>query len=83
MLVEIHDYLDIETSAVIRRRFEPTHDIAAIRSIDDIEKARTYRYRELEGLDLEIRKDLLLEGRPAIMEWFFMTPRDEAGVAES
>jgi len=75
VLVELHDFLDIELSSSIREVFAETHEIHAVKSVDDLEKARTYVYGELEGFDLATRKILLAEKRPAVMEWFFMTPR--------
>lgn len=75
VLVELHDFLDIELSSSIREVFSETHDIHAVKSVDDLEKAHTYVYGELEGFDLSSRKILLAETRPSIMEWFFMTPR--------
>ena len=75
VLVELHDFLDIELSSSIREVFSETHDIHAVKSVDDLEKAHTYAYEELEGFDLARRKILLAESRPAVMEWFFMTPR--------
>ena len=75
VLVELHDFIDIEISSVIRRRFKDTHVIRAIQSVDDITKAHSYCYEELQGYTLSARKFLLAECRPAIMEWFYMTPR--------
>jgi len=75
VLVELHDFLNIELSSSIREIFSETHEIHAVKSVDDLEKAHTYAYEELEGFDLARRKILLAESRPAVMEWFFMTPR--------
>ena len=75
VLVELHDFLDIELSSSIREVFSETHDIHAVKSVDDLEKAHTDVYGELEGFNLASRKILLAETRSAIMEWFFMTPR--------
>ncbi len=76
-LIEIHDFVDITISSLIRQRFKKTHKIDVTESIDDIRKAQTYSYEELEGFNLETRKSLLREGRLSIMEWYFMTPRDK------
>jgi tRNA G37 N-methylase Trm5 len=73
-LIEVHDFIDIEISSVIRERFERTHDISVIQSIDDIKKAHIYKYPELERFTLGERRRLLAEYRPHTMEWFFMTP---------
>lgn len=75
LLIEIHDFMDIEISACLRRRFRGTHDIAAIQSVDDIAKAHTYCFPELDGYSLAQRRQLLAEERPSVMEWFFMTSR--------
>ena len=77
VLVEVHDFLNIEISTTLRKRFAPTHEIAVIQSIDDITKAHTYEYDELQGRGLVERRALLAEGRPGTMEWFFMTPRPQ------
>lgn len=75
LLIEIHDYIDINISSLIRQRFAETHEVEIIRSIDDIDKAKSYFYEELTGFDLESRKILLGECRPTIMEWFYMKSR--------
>ena len=75
VLVELHDFLDIEVSMLVRQRFQDSHTISVIDSLDDVKKAQTYAYEELSPYDLETRKVLLRERRPAAMEWFFMTPR--------
>jgi len=75
LLVEVHDFVDIEISDVIRQRFERSHVVEAIQSLDDIKKAKSYSYDELRGYDLATRRILLGEYRPAIMEWFYMRPR--------
>lgn len=77
LLVEVHDFIDIEISSYLRALFEPTHSIEVYSSIDDIQKARRYSYPELEGLALAARKKILAERRPAIMEWFYMRPRQD------
>lgn len=77
LLVEVHDFVDIEISDVIRQRFERSHVVEAIQSLDDIKKAKSYSYDELRGYDLATRRILLGEYRPAIMEWFYMRPRGD------
>jgi len=74
LLIEVHDFIDIEISSMIRKRFQNTHSITAIQSIDDITKAHSYDYEELGGYSLAERRMLLAEYRPQIMEWFYMTP---------
>lgn len=73
-LIEVHDYIDIEISTILRRVFSKTHSLVSIQSIDDIQKALTYQHAELTGYCLADRKMLLAEHRPSIMEWFFFSP---------
>lgn len=75
LLIEVHDFVDIEISEIIRRRFQSTHLITAIQSIDDIAKAHSCGYEELRSFDLATRRSMLAENRPSIMEWFYMTSR--------
>ena len=72
LLIETHDFLDISISGNLQQLFEPTHFITVIESIDDIKKAKSYNYPELEKYDLPTKKELLAEHRPTIMEWLFM-----------
>lgn len=74
LVIEVHDFLDIDISTQLRDVFAATHEVAVYSSIDDIKKAQSYDYPELAGLDLAQRKQVLAEGRPAIMEWFHLTP---------
>jgi len=74
-LIELHDHVDPEISALICQRFEKTHDIMRVESIDDYKKSRTYHYDELSGYGQELKRVLLGEFRNAIMEWYFLTPK--------
>ena len=74
-LIEIHDFVDITISSIIRQRFERTHLIKVVKSIDDLKKAQLYFYEELKRYNHNDKKILLQEKRPTIMEWFYMTPK--------
>jgi len=74
LLIEIHDFVDIEISAYIQKLFRKTHKIKVFQAISDIEKAQQYSYKELEGLDLATRRTLLAELRPPAIKWFYMKP---------
>ena len=76
LLIELHDFMDISISGHLRQLFERTHDIETIQSVDDIKKAQSYHYAELEPYELHVRKTLLAEQRPAVMEWFWMKAKD-------
>lgn len=75
LLIETHDFVDINISTYLKSLFSESHSIASIKSLDDIEKAKTYRFEESDHYDLKAKKELFREGRPAIMEWFFLTPK--------
>ncbi len=69
LIIETHDFIDINISSVIKDVFQNTHDIYSVKSIDDIEKAHTYVHSALENASLEEKKYFFSEYRPAIMEW--------------
>jgi hypothetical protein len=75
LIVETHDFHDIEISGRIKSAFAETHDIVSIFSTDDIRKAMTYDYPQISGLALPQRHRVLQERRPAIMEWLVMTSK--------
>lgn len=75
VLIEVHDFIDIEISSYLRNLFGPTHNIEAYSSIDDIKKAQKYTFKTLERFSLAQRKQIVGEERPGIMEWFFITPK--------
>lgn len=74
LLIEIHDYIDINISSILSKLFLTTHTCRVIKSLDDIEKAKTYDYEETKDMDLATKKKLFGECRPAIMEWFYLVP---------
>ncbi|RYY51447.1 MAG: hypothetical protein EOO06_00145 [Chitinophagaceae bacterium] len=72
LLIETHDFIDITISGYIEDLFKHTHDIEVIRSLDDITKAKTYGFAEGKGLNIVQREKLYHEGRPHIMEWYWL-----------
>lgn len=78
LIVEVHDFIDIETSSKLREAFQQTHHIQSIKSIDDIQKAHTYRYSRLEKYDIKTKWLILSERRPGIMEWFVLNSKMRA-----
>jgi hypothetical protein len=75
LLIETHDFIDISISTYLHAVFSQTHYITSIKSIDDIEKVKTYHFPEAEKFELPVRKKLFAEGRPAIMEWLLLVPK--------
>jgi hypothetical protein len=73
VIIETHDFIDINLSTKMREVFAKTHHIRSIRSKDDIEKAHTYSFPQLNAYDINTKRLILSERRPAIMEWLVMT----------
>jgi SAM-dependent methyltransferase len=80
LIIEVHDFIDIEISSIIYQRFDKTHDILIIESIDDMQKVKKYAkedfYEDIKLYDLKTRKALLSEERPSIMEWLYLRSKN-------
>jgi len=75
LIVETHDFIDIELSTKIRDAFSETHHVQSIKSLDDIEKAQICRDPALKRYNTRDKHLILMEERPAIMEWLVMTSK--------
>jgi hypothetical protein len=75
IIVETHDFIDVDISSTLHDVFARTHQVRSIKSTDDIQKVHTYRYSQLDRYDARTRRLILNERRPAIMEWLVMTPK--------
>jgi hypothetical protein len=75
IVVEAHDFINIDISPRLRELFAKTHQVRSIKSVDDIEKAQTYLYAQLDRYDTNTRRLILGERRPGIMEWLVMTAK--------
>jgi hypothetical protein len=75
VLVEVHDFVDIRISGMLRERFHRTHTLDVIPGLHDIKRAQTCWFDELAEYDLATRRMLLAEERHAAMEWYYWTPR--------
>ncbi|MDP9047326.1 MAG: 50S ribosomal protein L11 methyltransferase [Bacteroidota bacterium] len=78
LLIETHDFIDLNISQNLVSLFNETHNIQIVKSIDDIEKAKTYGYKETDSLSLNEKMILFRECRPSIMEWLVCTPKNNA-----
>ena len=76
LIIEAHDFIDIEISPSLRNIFSETHQVESIASMDDIEKAHTYQYPELGPYSASERHAILSERRPGIMRWLVMAARN-------
>lgn len=75
LIVELHDFIDIDISTRVRRTLSKTHCVKSVRSIDDIQKAHTYNYPQLNGYSTSEKRVILGERRASIMEWLVATAR--------
>lgn len=80
VIIETHDFIDIELSVKMRDAFAKTHHVRSIKSMDDIERAHTYHCRELERYSTRDKCLILSEWRPAIMEWLVMTSKEKDSI---
>ncbi|MBC5773497.1 hypothetical protein H8S95_05430 [Pontibacter sp. KCTC 32443] len=76
LIIETHDFIDISISNLLFTLISETHNIELIKSIDDIQKVKTYSYKELNSFSLYDKFLILKEERPAIMEWLICTPKN-------
>jgi hypothetical protein len=72
IIVELHDFLNAGVSQRIRERFESTHEIVVVNSLD-----RTVADLPA-GVELSAQDaiEAMNEARPAAQQWFVMTPKN-------
>lgn len=75
LIIEAHDFLDLEITPFLKRVFSSTHALTIYQSTDDTQKLRMYDFPELEGLPLHVKRYFLAEIRPSIMNWLHFCPR--------
>jgi hypothetical protein len=74
LIIETHDWVDINISTDLENLFSPTHNVKAIQSIGDNIKAKNYSFTELESLDLLTKYRVFEEGRRYVDEWLIISP---------
>jgi hypothetical protein len=74
LIIETHDFIEAGLLSRLSNLFSATHQVQLIHSIDDLQKARTYRSELADSLDYEAKELAYAESRPVIMEWLFATP---------
>lgn len=71
-VIETHDFLRVDLSTLVEAVFvRHGYHVTRIKSIDDLEKARTYDIPELRGMQPLEKFHALAEHRPRIMEWLY------------
>ena len=76
LIIETHDFKDINISTYLTKLFKETHEVKSIKSVDDVQKALTYDFPILNKQTLEEKKYILREGREGIMEWLICTAKN-------
>jgi predicted O-methyltransferase YrrM len=71
ILVELHDFENTYISQTIAARFEATHDITLLTSVE----RDASQYPALDFLEQQERHLAVNEFRPADQQWAFMTPK--------
>jgi hypothetical protein len=74
LIIETHDWLDINISTDLENLFSPTHNVKTIQSTGDNIKAKNYSFTELESLDLLTKYRIFEEGRRYVDEWLIISP---------
>ena len=78
LIIEAHDFIDIDTSPNLRLIFSQTHQLEPISSTDDIEKAHTCQFAELDRFTTAEKLTVLGERRPGIMKWLVLRAQARA-----
>jgi hypothetical protein len=78
ILIETHDFIDINISTDLEKLFSETHNLSIIQSLGDVLKAKTYKYAELHGTDLNTRYRIFEEGRRFTDEWLYLKAKTES-----
>lgn len=76
VLIESHDFLDINSTKKLLDVFSRTHDCIVVESVDDIVKAYSYEFVELTDFNLSEKHQMLAEYRPTIMRWIFAKSKE-------
>jgi len=82
LLIELHDFIDITIRDTLRERFSLTHDATLVDSVDDFLKGDIFHFPQLRGKSRALKKEVMSEGRPAIMQWLILQSKRQMLLAE-
>lgn len=71
LLIETHDFYDINISKNLTELLAETHIVRSILSTDDIQKAKLYNAPFINKYNLQDKLMLFAEKRPNIMTWLY------------
>ncbi|TXE08802.1 class I SAM-dependent methyltransferase [Algoriphagus aquimarinus] len=74
-IVEMHDFISPGVSDKLLKRFERTHAVQLIKSIDDVFRYREISNPEIMNIPIPDQINILAEKRPTQMEWIFCEAR--------
>jgi len=74
LVIELHDFVQPGTGALLAQRLGRTHSILVLDALDDDARVEQYRYDELAPFTDRQRRRLLREGRPEAMSWLVCSP---------
>lgn len=75
LIIETHDFVNINISTNLEKLFSKTHDIKVISSLSDYQKAKYYKYPEVDNLSLETKYQIFEEGRGGTDEWLIISAK--------
>jgi SAM-dependent methyltransferase len=78
LVIELHDFIDITIRDTLRERFSGTHNATLIDSVDDYLKGDVFHFPQLMGKSRALKKDVMSERRPAIMQWLVLHSKRHA-----
>lgn len=73
-LIEVHDFIDSEISCSLINAFRKSHSLQVVTSLCDSKKLIYYQIDELLGLDESVKRRLVSEYRPEVMDWIYLRP---------
>jgi SAM-dependent methyltransferase len=71
IIIETHDIYDATISYHLEKTFSKSHSLTIIKSIDDLQKLKSYHFPEIAHLDIHSKILLIQEERGGIMEWHY------------
>jgi hypothetical protein len=72
LLIEVHDFIDITIRDTMRERFSATHNATVVDSVDDYLKSDVFDFPQLTGKSRALKKEVMSERRPGIMQWLIL-----------
>jgi hypothetical protein len=72
LVIELHDFIDITIRDTLLERFSTTHHATLVDSVDDYLKGDVFHFPQLAGKSRALKKDVMSERRPVVMQWLIL-----------